>query len=272
MSETVRFFATQISLLAVVLILHTYIGLHVVRRTLIFSDLVLDQLAAFGALVGIGLAIRYGSPGSYLLSLAAVLVGALALAVIKPRSGAVPREAVIGILYAMALVGSLLLGDKLSGGAAYVTKTLTGSLLWVTWPIVGITAAVYVVLLIFHYVYRDRFIALAENGGSARHQKRWDFLFFTTQGIITVLIVPVAGVLLAYAFLMIPAAIAAMFTRRWGAAVLLGWSVGMAACASGVCLSYFRDLPYGPTLILCLGLAFLIAVGVRAAVPATARS
>jgi len=272
MSEPARFFAAQISLLAVVLVLHTYIGLHVVRRTLIFSDLVLDQLAAFGALVGIGLAIRYGSPGSYLLSLAAVLIGALALAIFKPRSRAIPREAVIGILYAMALVGSLLLGDKLSGGAAYVTKTLAGSLLWVTWPIVGITTAVYVILLVFHFVYRDRFIELAENGGTMKHQRRWDFLFFTTQGIITVLIVPVAGVLLAYAFLMIPAAIAAMFTRRWGPAVLLGWVVGMVACVSGVCLSFFRDLPYGPTLILCLGLTFLLAVGVRVVVPAAARS
>ncbi len=194
------------------------------------------------------------------------------LAVLKPRNPAIPREAVIGILYAMALVGSLLLGDKLSGGAAYVTKTLVGSMLWVTWPIVGVTAAVYVVLLVFHYVYRDRFIALVDDSGSARDQKRWDFLFFTTQGVITVLIVPVAGVLLAYAFLMIPAAIAAIFTRRWGTAVILGWSVGMVACVSGVFLSFFQDLPYGPTLILCLGSAFLLALGIRIVVPAAARN
>ncbi len=272
MSESAQFFAAQISLLAVVLVLHTYIGLHVVRRTLIFSDLVLDQLAAFGALVGIGFAVQYGTTGSYLLSLAAVLVGALALAVFKPRNKTIPREAVIGILYAMALAGSLLLGDKLSGGAAYVTKTLSGSMLWVTWPIVGITAAVYVLLLIFHYVYRERFIALSGEGGHNGNTKLWDFLFFATQGIITVLIVPIAGVLLAFAFLMIPAAIAAMFTHRWGHAVLLGWSVGMAACVGGVCLSFYQDLPYGPTLILCLGAAFLIAVGIRVALPAAGRN
>ena len=52
MSEAMRLFALQIALVAVVLILHTYLGLHIIRRTLIFSDLVLDQLAAFGALVG----------------------------------------------------------------------------------------------------------------------------------------------------------------------------------------------------------------------------
>ena len=108
MSEAMRLFALQIALVAVVLILHTYLGLHIIRRTLIFSDLVLDQLAAFGALVGVTLGIEYASPVSYVLAFAAVLIGAALLAVIKPRGPAIPREAVIGILYAMALVLSLL--------------------------------------------------------------------------------------------------------------------------------------------------------------------
>jgi len=262
-SEIVRFFSIQIALLAVVLILHTYIGLHIIRRTLIFSDLVLDQLAAFGALVGIGLGIEYGTLQSYLSSMVAVLFGALLLALIKPRSRAIPREAIIGIMYAMALVGSLLLGDKLRGGEAYVTKTLAGSMLWVTWPLVCVTAVVYIVLLLFHYRFRHKFIALAENSAYVKNEKLWDFLLFTTQGIITVLIVPIAGVLLAYAFLMIPAAIAAMFTKKWAGAVIIGWSVGFTACVIGLCSSYFFDLPYGPSLVLSLGVFFIAAVVVR---------
>ena len=83
------------------------------------------------------------------------------------------------------------------------------------------------------------------------------------------LIVPIAGVLLAYAFLMIPAAIAAMFTRSWGLAVLVGWGLGMAACLMGLSLSYFHDLPYGPTLILSLGAFFAAALVVRVALPQT---
>ncbi len=272
MSETVQFFTVQIALLAVVLVLHTYIGLHVVRRSLIFSDLVLDQLAALGAMAGVALAIEYGTAESYLLSLVAVLAGAAALALLKPRSREVPREAMIGILYAMALAGTLLLGDKITGGAGYVSKTLSGSMLWVTWPIVALTAGVYIILLIFHYIYRRQFIRLAEAKIQSRFERRWDFLFFTTQGIITVLIVPVAGVLLAYAFLMVPAAIAAMFTRRWGVAMILGWSIGMVACVSGVFLSYFRDLPYGPTLILCLGAAFMVALMLRGLLPAPGKA
>jgi len=280
MSEAIELFSLQIALVAVVLILHTYLGLHIIRRTLIFSDLVLDQLAAFGALVGVGIytkyafsdsnvlargadLFKYASLGSYILALVAVLFGSLLLALIKPKTRAIPREAVICILFAMALVISLLLTDKLPNAETYVTTTLSGSLLWVTWPLVIVTVVVYIVLLIFHYILRGKFITLAENPQKLKNEKLWDFLFFTTQGIITVLIVPIAGVLLAYAFLMIPAATAAMFTKKWAKAVLIGWSIGFVACVLGLGSSYFFNFPYGPTLVLFLGLFFVCAMVLR---------
>jgi zinc/manganese transport system permease protein len=269
MSTTVEFFLLQGCLLAVVLGLHTYLGLHIIRRTLIFSDLVLDQLAAFGGLVGIGLGVRYGAAGSYGFSLLAVLAGALLLALLNPRNPRVPREAAIGALYAMALVASLLLGDKITGGNVYVTKTLAGAMLWASWPLVGVTTAVYAGLAVFHVVCRRRFIALAESGHRAPGDTLWDFLFFGTQGVVTVLIVPVAGVLLAYAFLMIPAAIAVLFRRDWGGATWLGWGVGLVACLTGLAASYLGNLPYGPTLVLFLGAAFAVALVIRVLVPRT---
>lgn len=263
MSEILQFFLLQTSLLAVVLLLHTYIGLHVVRRTLIFSDLVLDQLAAFGLLVGISFGIQYGTSYSYIMSLITVLIGAVLLSVVKPRNQQIPREAVIGTMYAMALVASLLLGDKISGGGSYVTKTLSGSMLWVTWPLVAITIVVYAILIVFHFRFRKNFIALAEKRLDGIKENLWDFLFFTTQGIITVLIVPIAGVLLAYSFLMIPASIALMFTKEWGRSIIFGWLTGFTACLLGLLSSYHYDLPYGPSLVLSLGVFFVIAILIR---------
>ena len=55
MHDFLNFFLIQIILLAVVLSVHTYMGLHIIRRGLIFSDLSLDQLAALGVIAGIGL-------------------------------------------------------------------------------------------------------------------------------------------------------------------------------------------------------------------------
>ena len=85
MSEAVHLFALQIALIAIVLVLHTYIGLHIIRRTLIFSDVVLDQLAAFGALLGVAAGVSYGSPMSYVWALGAVLTGSFLLAVLDPK-------------------------------------------------------------------------------------------------------------------------------------------------------------------------------------------
>lgn len=138
-------------------------------------------------------------------------------------------------------------------------------MLWVSWRLIAVTALVYAVLLLFHFKYRRRFIALTQGAGEAG--TLWDFLFFTTQGIITVLIVPVAGVLLAYSFLMIPAAMSAMFTRGWVRGVAGGWLAGFAACLAGLTASYHLDLPYGPALVCALGVFFLGAVAVRRMIP-----
>jgi zinc/manganese transport system permease protein len=143
-------------------------------------------------------------------------------------------------------------------------------MLWVSWTLVGVTAAVYVLLLLFHIRFRHQFIGLTERPDTLQNQRLWDFLFFATPGIITVLIVPIAGVLLAYSFLMIPAAIAAMFSRGWAAAVAIGWGAGLVACAMGIGASYSWDLPYGPTLVLALGVFFLGAAAIRSVRPQAA--
>jgi len=267
MSTVTEFFAMQISLIAVVLVLQTYMGLHFIRRGIIFCDLVLDQLAAFGVVVGIGLGIRYGTPLSYLLALAAVLVGCVLLSVLRPRNERIPQEAVIGILYGMALVASLLLADKMSDGGTYFSKTLVGSMLWVSWPLVGTTIGVYGALALLHYACRRRFLQLTDNPDNLARRVWWDFVFFLTQGIITILIVPVAGVLLAYGFLMIPAAIGTLFSRRWAPALLVGWTVGLAACLLGIVYSYRTDSPYGPSLLLSMGLFFVLALLLRGLLP-----
>ena len=262
-----NFFVMQICLLAVVLVLHTYTGMHIIRREIIFCDLVLDQLAAFGIVVGIAMGIKYGTILSYIMAMCATLFGCVLLAVIRPKNKLIPHEAVIGIMYGMALVACLLLADKLPTGGSDLKNTLVGSMSWVSWPLIGATSGIYALLLVFHYKFQNKIITLTESDAAIEGRTLWDFLFFLSQGIITILIVPVAGVLLAYGFLMIPAAIGVMFTRRWGSGLLLGWSSGMAACLLGLFFSYSTDSPYGPSLLLSMGLFFLIALSIRMFIP-----
>jgi len=267
MNEFMNFFVIQIILIAVVLSVHTYLGLHIIRRGIIFSDLSLDQLAAFGVIAGVAAGVEGGTTPSYFLSLVAVIIGSILLTYVKPANDRVPREAVIGIIYCLALVASLLVADKISGGASYVTQTMSGCMLWVTWPLVWTTVIVYILLSILHYVFREKIIAITEGNGTNKNEHVWDLMFFTTQGIITVLIVPIAGILLAYAFLMIPAAIALLFTRDWGRSICIGWGIGFVACIIGLMMSYFLRLPYGPSLVMSLGAFFVAALVIRMFLP-----
>lgn len=263
MVETLKFLSIQIVLLFVVTSVHTYLGLHVIRRGIVFSDLALDQLAGFGVIVGIGLGIQGGTTASYLLAFLAVLVGSFLLAFVKPKNKKIPHEAVIGIFYGLALVVSVMVADKITGGVAYLTQTLAGCMLWVNWHLVTVSVFVYIVLAVFHIKYHKKFIAITEKHGKIKNENTWDLMFFITLGIITVLIVPIAGVLLAYGFLMIPAAIAVLFTKGWGSGLKIGWSVGFIASLVGLFSSYFFNLPYGPSIVLSLGLFFLVALGIR---------
>jgi len=268
MTVPVNFFLIQTVLLVIVISVHTYLGIHVIRRGIVFSDLSLDQLAAFGVIIGLILGIPGGTMMSYIVSFIAVLCGSVLLAFIKPKNKLIPHEAVIGIIYGLALVGSILVADRFTGGMAYVNQTLCGTMLWINWDLVLITAAVYVALALFHYRFRHKFFAITEKPGSLKHENVWDLLFFVSLGVITVLIVPVAGVLLAYAFLMIPAAIATLFTRKWGKALIIGWSTGLAASIIGLVSSFYLNLPYGPTLVLSLGVFFIAAIIIKMIRPA----
>ena len=263
MNQLVMFFVMQLALIAVVLVLHTYMGLHIIRRGIIFSDLVLDQLAAFGVVAGVAPGIRYGTPLSYVCAFAAVLLGSVLLACAAPRHAHVPREAAIGILYGMALTASLMLADKMRDGGIYFGKTLSGSMLWVSWRLIGVTVIVYLLLGIVHYLVRKPIMQLTDAPQDLHYRRIWDFLFFLTQGVITILIVPVAGVLLAYGFLMIPAAVGTLFSREWGRAMLIGWLAGMGGCTVGIAASYRYDLPYGPTLLISMSIIFLSALVLR---------
>lgn len=267
MLQTLSFLSIQIVLLFVVTSVHTYLGLHVIRRGIVFSDLSLDQLAALGVIVGIGLGVHGGTTGSYFISFVAVLFGSFLLAYIKPGKTKIPHEAIIGIIYGLALVASVMVADKFTGGVAYLTQTLAGCMLWVNWHLVTVTVFFYIILAVFHYKFRYKFIAITEKKASIKNENFWDLLFFITLGIITVLIVPIAGVLLAYGFLMIPAAIALLFTKEWGTALRIGWGVGFIASLAGLFSSYFFELPYGPSIVLSLGLFFMCAIVFRALFP-----
>src|SRR5207237_6791007 len=95
--------------------IHAYLGVHVVERGVIFVDLSLAQIAAFGATVAILMPITNGDPHApvvYWISLVFTFIGALIFSVFRMKDSRIPQEAVIGICYAVASAAAILAMSK----------------------------------------------------------------------------------------------------------------------------------------------------------------
>ncbi|MGH7700538.1 MAG: metal ABC transporter permease [Gemmatimonadales bacterium] len=246
----------------------SYLGLHVIAREVIFVDLSLAQVAAFGSITAPLLAHLLGfEAGATTASLFALLFTALAAALFALTRtvgrGRVPQEAIIGIVYVVASAATILAAANFPGGSEQVEKSLVGSILWVTWPTILKLAAAFVLLGAFHYVLRHRFLTVSFHPDEAQRQGwsiRWlDFLFYLSFGVVITLVVPVGGVLMVFTFLVVPAAIAFLFTRDMRRLAYIAWGSGALASALGLWMSYRFDLPTGPLIVCMYGALLAVA-------------
>lgn len=245
----------------------SYLGLHVIAREVIFVDLSLAQMAALGSLSALLFHVAPESLATYLFALLATAIGAFLFAVTRTsgRTSRVPQEAFIGIVYVVASAAAVLVANKVPGGGEAVEKTLVGSLLWVTWPTIIKLAIAYAALGVFHFALRRRFLTISFHPEQAEAQgwkiRLWDFLFYLSFGVVITLAVPIAGVLMVFSFLVVPAVIANLFTGDKRRLTLISWSTGALASILGLWLSYTKDLPTGP-LIVCMYGVLLVGAAV----------
>ena len=252
--------------------IHSYLGLHVIAREVIFVDLSLAQMAALGTTTGLLLGISPGSTQAQLMAFAFVVIGAALFAATRTKDrGRVPQEAIIGIVYVVASAAALLVADKAPRGADAIKDVLVGTILWVTWPAIVKLAIAYAVLGVILFAFKRRFETISFDPAGARangwNLRLWDFFFYTIFGSVITFSVPLGGVLLVFSFLVVPAVCAFLFTRSPGKLTLIAWTTGAIASALGLVLSYKYDLPTGPTIVCSYGVVLMIAGVIRRLVP-----
>ncbi len=247
--------------------IHGYLGIHVLSRKVIFVDLALAQIAALGSTTAVLLGYNPEHPGDattvYLFSLGFTFVGAAIFALTRMRHEKVPQEAFIGIVYATASALALVLLARSPGESEHIKQMLVGNILLVTWPSIAKTAAVYAAIGAFHFVFRKQFLEISADAEAAAARGRkvalWDFLFYASFGLVISISVAIAGVLLVFTFLVVPGAVAFMFSDRLPVRIGLAWGMSTACSAAGMLVSYFGDLPTGPSVVVCFAGVLLVA-------------
>src|SRR5262245_19011806 len=248
-------------------ITHVYLGIHVVARKVIFVDLALAQIAALGAtyatVLGYDANVAGDALAVALFSLAFTFVGAGLFAIARMRKERVPQEAFIGIVYAAASAAAVLILSKSPTGGEELKHMLVGDVLLVSMPTIINDAILYSLVLIFHFIFRKKFLAISMDAEGAHNSginiRAWDLLFYMSFGVLVTRSVAIAGVLLVLSYLVIPAVIAQMWSDTIKGRLLAGWTVALTASIVGILWSFYADYPTGPAVVMTLAGYLLVS-------------
>lgn len=240
-----------------------YLGLHVVRREVIFVDLALAQVATLGTCVGLIMGYGFNDRSTFWISLGVTFLGAAFFSWSRSTErGPVPQEAIIGITFVVAAAGVILLLSRVAGGKEELEHLLTGDILNVTGAEVGQRTVIFLLLAAFYAAFHKRFALISSDAAAAFAQglrvRLWDFLFYAAFALVVVSFVRLAGVLLTFAYLIVPAVCGVMLAHHWMRRLAIGWVTAAAASLIGLSASYWLDLPTGAAIVCACGLLLVV--------------
>jgi len=241
-----------------------YLGIHVLKREVVFIDIALAQIAALGA-ISAHLLLEAGEESilSHISAFGATFLAAAFFAYARRTVNEIPLEAIIGVTYAIAAGATLFVAGIATGGHVHVQELLAGSILWTTWTQILSSLTAFALVGVCFFLFRGPFNRISEDYEKARaegvHVGRWDFVFYALFGIVITLSVRMAGVVVVFAFLIIPATASASLSTRACPRLLIAWGIGIAASVMGLLSAYRWDYSVGPAVAVFLGLLLSLA-------------
>ncbi|MFT5233321.1 MAG: zinc/manganese transport system permease protein [Candidatus Krumholzibacteriia bacterium] len=265
MQEFATMMAAPIVMALILVTMHSHLGHHVVKRGVIFVDIALAQIAAFGVAVALLLGSSIGTLETWLITLVSTFLGAALISFTRSKkSTAIPQEAYIGIIYAVSSAAMILVLTQVPHGGEEIRHLLVGALLWVTWPTVLKTGLLYAAIGLFLFWKRKPLLLVSNDPEAAREQGlsigKWDFVFYLILGSVVTSSVQVAGVLLVFCLLIVPTVMGMRLFRNGRRQFLYTLFIGIAAVITGAALSFWIDLPTGAAIVCTFGAALSLQI------------
>lgn len=243
----------------VVAVVAAAVGYFVVLRASSFAAHALSHIGFAGATGAVALSLN-----PVLGLLAFTLGSGLAIGALGDRIRG--RDVVIGIVLAWTLGLGVLFLSLYTGYATEAYALLFGEILGISLQNVAVTAAVGVVTLAaLVLMYRPLlFASVDEDLARARGVPTLalSMAFMALLALAVTDAVQVVGVLLIFALVVTPAAIATRLVSRPSSAIALGIALSLAFTWLGLAISYYSPHPVS---FFITSLAFLTYVAVRAA-------
>jgi len=231
-----------IALVIILVMIHAWFGVGVLKRGIIFTDLAIAQFAALGSSISLG---YFHEEYFYLLTLSFALLSAFLIAFASQRE--LKLEAFIGILYVLGASGIMMVLANSAEGMEHFKSLLASDILFTPLDEVIKSAIIYAVIGIIIYSIYPKL-----------HGFTKELTFFSLLAITVTSSVSLAGVLVVFVLLIAPALVATTlgFKRQLLSSFIFGWLFSIGA----IIVSYYYDLPTGYTIVFIGALTSSIIV------------
>ncbi len=269
MFDTVLLFREALYGALVIGITCSVLSTYVVLRRIVFVGAALAQLSSAGIALALWLSgfTAFSVAGRYpaAVSLVVTLLGALFFGLGGGRR-LISSEASIGVAYAVAAAGGILLIAKAVHGEAH-DIFLQGNILGITRNDTLILLAVSIPVLLLHGFFFKEFLFVSFDQETARtlgyRVTAWNLLLYFTLGVVITSAMQFAGVLLVFNFLVLPAVTGLLLAASMRGTMLWAVASAVIAVVVGFFLSVPFDLPSAPAIIAVQGLLLLLAWLIR---------
>lgn len=225
-------------ILAILLVfIHTIFGLEIIKRGVIFTDLAIGQFAAIGVAVSL---LLFEGHYMFVLTFLFALIGAFLITLASRRVKHI--EAFIGMLYALGASSIMILLANTGQGTELFSKLQATDILFTSVSDLWVPLVLYTAIALLFFLFYDRLTGFYKEA-----------LFFGLLALTVTSSVQLAGILVVFVLLIVPAFIALLQSRF--SKLPFAWVLGSVIIIAAMVVSYFFDLPTGYTIVFIASFA-----------------
>lgn len=227
-------------LVLIIILMHTYLGIEIIKRQIIFTDIAVGQMAALGTAISL---VFLNEKYHFLFSILFAVLTAIIIAYVSKKNKYV--EAFIGIFYAFGFSSLFIVLSKSPSGMEHIKELTASDILYVDFKDVFITFFIYLIFLSILYF--------------SKSYKYYEFIYFPVFALTIVHSVSLVGVLVVFTFLIVPAFIGFLVKKE--KAFIIGIASGFILSVFAIYLAVKFDFPVGYTITSVLSFfAILLAI------------
>ena len=222
---------TPIALVIILVMIHSWFGLGILKRGIIFTDLAIAQFAALGSAISLG---YFHEEYFYILTLSFALLSALLIAIASQRK--IKLEAFIGLLYVLGASGIMMVLSHSAEGMEHFKSLLASDILFTPADDVIKSAAIYAFIALILWKIYPKLTGFFK-----------ELMFFSLLALTVTSSVALAGVLVVFVLLIAPALVST--SLKLNKSLLSSFVFGWFFSISAIIISYYFDLPTGYTIV-----------------------